>query len=58
MKKGRKYKFIFGTLGYTLAILAWFSYSSLAGLDMLAYTKTAKSLDKSPGSHYSSLHHK
>ncbi len=41
-------------IGYTLAILAWFSFATIQGWDMLAYTKSnVSTLSKS-----ASLHHK
>lgn len=42
------------TLAYTLTILAWFSFATLQGMDMLAYTKF-KQTSLSKGA---SLHHK
>jgi hypothetical protein len=43
------------TVGYSLAIIAWFSYSSLFGLDMLSYTKSTSDWKVSG---YSQLQHK
>lgn len=41
-------------LGYSLAIIAWFSFSSVNGIDMLAYAKSGQTtLSKS-----ASLYHK
>lgn len=55
MKKPKKS--VLFTLGYSLAIIAWFSYSSLSGIDMLAYSKDTTWKASGSGA-YSKLHHK
>lgn len=55
MKWFRKKGFLF-QVGYSLAIVAWFSYASLNGLDMLSYTKSSGW--ESKGQYYQSMHHK
>lgn len=53
-----KRKAFLATLGYSLAITAWFSYSSLFGLDMLSYTKGIEQAKGYKSGFFSSISHK
>ncbi len=54
MKFFRNKGLLFG-IAYTLAVLGWFSYTTINGIDMLAFAKTTSSWS-AKGIQHSSTH--